>query len=87
MEVSPHCCQSCHQELKRSQHTYKNTTQDTFEDAKRDSVPRAAYNNHANKIDLNTASTCLDDGPEPPTPSDDAYDEDEIIHISSDDED
>jgi hypothetical protein len=67
--------------------TYKNTTQDTFQYAKKDGIPRPTYNSYGNNIDLNAASTNHDDGPKPPTPSDDEYDEDDIIFISSDDED
>jgi hypothetical protein len=51
---------------------------------KKRSVLGAASRNHANKIDLNRASTHYDEEPEPPTPEED---EDEIIFISLDDED
>jgi hypothetical protein len=53
---------------------------------KKDGIPRPAYN-YGNNIDLNAASASHDAGPKPPTSSDDDYDEDEIIFISSDDED
>jgi hypothetical protein len=45
--------------------THKNATQDSFQHVKKHSVPRAAYINHANKIDLNAASTRSDDKPKP----------------------
>jgi hypothetical protein len=59
----------------------------TFQYAKKGDIPRPTYNSQINNIDLNAASTSHDDGPTLPTPSDDEHDEDDIVFVSSDDED